>query len=414
MIGNWLDPHPDELFYSICARFSERVRYASKRSVVAELFGTDQAMACISLPSHLGYLVSQLPPYSKYDINRIIDQHTLLPYFAPFLLPERYERLHQDMASDNGPALHMRAGLMASRVPLPQWLRFCPQCVEEDRRKFGECYWHRIHQAPGVEICPLHKSPVKNSSAHARNMQTRYEFVLAESAVLEALPKQVDGNEQFSEILFALANDTQWLLNQRDLSQELVAVQHRYHVMLADLGLATYRGRIDRNELLSRFKNMYAAELLRLLCCELDDHAEDNWLVRLVHKPDNAQHPLHHLLLIHCLGQTAETFFRFPSQSKPFGDGPWPCFNPICHHYHQPQVSECTVIHSPFVSGKPIGAFSCACGFTYLRTGPDTSTEDRFKITRLQAFGNLWDARLGHLWEDGTVSLREIARQLGG
>jgi len=322
MIGNWPDPYPDELFYSICARFSEHVRYSSKRSVVAELFGTDQAMACISLPSHLDYLVSQLPPYSNYDINRIIDQHTLLPYFAPFLPPERYTRLHQDMSSNNGPTLHMRAGLMASRVPLPQWLRFCPQCVEEDRRRIGECYWHRIHQAPGVEICPLHKLPVRNSSAHARNMQTRYEFILAESAVLEALPEQFDGNEQLSEILFALASDAQWLLNQRDLSQELVALQHRYRVRLADLGLSTYRGRIDRNELLSRFRKMYAPELLRLLHCELDEHMEDNWLVRLVYKPDNAQHPLHHLLLIHCLGQTAEVFFRFPTQSKPFGDGP--------------------------------------------------------------------------------------------
>lgn len=312
MIVSWPDPYPDELFYSICARFSERVRYPSKRFVVAELFGTDQAMACISLPSHLRYLVSQLPPYSNYDINRIIDRHTLLPYFGPFLPPERYSRLHQDMSSNNGPALHMRAGLMASRVPLPQWLRFCPQCVEEDRRKFGECYWHRIHQAPGVEICPMHKSPVRNSSAHARNMQTRYEFIPAESAVPEALPQQVDENEHLSEILFALASDIQWLLNQRDLSQELIALQCRYRVRLADLGLATYRGRIDRNGLLSRFRNMYAPELLRLLHCELDEHMEDNWLIRLVHKPDNVQHPLHHLLLIHCLGQTAEAFFRLP------------------------------------------------------------------------------------------------------
>jgi Tn7-like transposition protein D/TniQ len=413
MIGNWPDPYPDELFYSICARFSERLRYPSKRSVVAELFGTDQAIACISLPSHLGYLVSQLPPYYNCDINRIIDQHTLLPYFAPFLPPERYTRLRQDMSSNNGPTLHMRAGLMASRVPLPLWLRFCPRCVEEDRRRFGECYWHRVHQASGVEICPLHKLPVRISSAHARNMQTRYEFIPAENAVPETLPKQFDGSEQLPEILFALASDAQWLLNQQDLSQELVTLQHRYRVRLADLGLSTYRGRIEKNALLSRFKNMYPSELLRLLHCELDEYMEDNWLVRLAHKPDNAQHPLHHLLLIHCLGQTAEAFFRLPTQSKPFGDGPWPCLNPVCRHYRQLQVSECTITHSPYVSGRPIGAFSCTCGFTYLRIGPDTSAEDRFKISKIQTFGRLWEARLSHLWEDETVSLREIARQLG-
>ena len=82
-------------------------------------------------------------------------------------------------------------------------------------------------------------------------------------------------------------------------------------------------------------------------------------------------------------------------------------------YYRQLQVSECTITYSPYVSGKPIGAFSCTCGFTYLRTGPDMCTEDRFKISRVQAFGHLWEARLRHLWEDETVSLREIARQLG-
>jgi Tn7-like transposition protein D/TniQ len=413
MIGNWPDPYPDELFYSICARFSERVRYSSRRSVVAELFGTDQAMACVILPSHLGYLVSQLPPNSNYDIARIINQHTLLPYFAPFLPPERHDRLRQDMCNNNGPALHMRAGLMASRVSLPQWLRFCPQCAEEDSRRVGECYWHRIHQVPGVEICPLHKSWLKNSSVRARDAQIRYEFISAGCAIQEASPDRFDREDSFIDMLSALAQDAQWLLDQRNISQDLVSLQQRYRRRLADLGLSTYRGRIDKNALLSRFKNMYAPELLRLLHCELDEHTEDNWLVRLAHKPDNAQHPLHHLLLIHCLGQTAETFFRLPTQRRPFGDGPWPCLNPVCYHYRQLQVSACTITHSPYVSGKPIGAFSCSCGFTYLRTGPDASVEDQFKISRIQTFGHLWEARLSHLWKDETVSLREIARQLG-
>jgi len=117
------------------------------------------------------------------DGRHILDDHSLLPFFAPFLPPERHSRLLKDMLGDNGPGVHMRAGLMASRVPLPQWLRFCTQCVEADRRKYGECYWHRIHQVPGVEICPLHKTWVRNSSARARNVQTRYEFISAESAI---------------------------------------------------------------------------------------------------------------------------------------------------------------------------------------------------------------------------------------
>jgi len=413
MIGCWPDHRPDELFYSMGARFSERVRYPSRRSVVTELFGTRNAIACVSLPSHLDYFTAQLPPRSNLDAERIIDEHTLLPFFAPFLPPERHIRLRQDMCSSNGPAIHMRAGLMASHVPFPQWLRFCPRCVGEDRRRFGECYWHRIHQVPGVEICPSHKVWVRNSAIRSQNMQIRYEFISAESAICEAFPEEIDENEQFFEILFALALDAQWLLNKRGLSQGLPTFQHWYRRLLADLGLSTYRGRVDRNALLSRFKNKYTPELLKILHCELDEHMEDNWLIRLARKPDNAQHPLHHLLLIHCLGQTAEAYFRLPTRGKPFGDGPWPCLNPVCHHYRQLQVSECSITHSPYVGGKPIGSFSCTCGFTYLRTGPDTSAEDQFRTSRVQTFGHVWEARLSHLWEDETVSLREIARRLG-
>jgi hypothetical protein len=414
MIGCWPDPYPDELFYSICARYSGRVFYSSKRSVVAELFGTEQAMACVSLPSHLGYLISQLPPYNYYDVNRIIDQHTLLPYFAPFLPPERHERLRQDMCSNNGPALHMRAGLMASRVPLHQWLRFCPRCVEEDRREFGECYWHRIHQVPGVEICSFHRVWVRNSAVRAQNAQTRYEFISAESAICEAKHKEIDENKQFfEEILFALALDAQWLLNQRGLSQALPTFQHWYHRLLADLGLSTYRGRVDRNALLSRFKNMYVPQLLRMLHCELDGRTEDSWLERLARKPDNAQHPIHHLLFIHCLGHTAETFFRLPTEDKPFGSGPWPCLNPACVHYLESVVRKCDVIFSSYISGRPMATFSCECGFIYSRTGPDISAEDRWKRGRIEAFGPVWEKKLGQLWMNETLSLRAIARELG-
>jgi len=227
------------------------------------------------------------------------------------------------------------------------------------------------------------------------------------------LREQFNRDKSYLEMLFGLALDAQWLLNQRDLSQGLVSLQRRYRRRLADLALSTYRGRVDRDKLLSRFKKMYSVDLLKLLHCELDEGTEDCWLVRLAHKPDNAQHPLHHLLLIHCLEQNAEMFFHLPTENKPFGDGPWPCLNPTCHHYRQPQVCECIITYSPNVSGRPVGVFSCTCGFAYLRTGPDTTQEDRFKMSGVQAFGYIWEEKISRLWSDETVSLREMSRQLG-
>jgi hypothetical protein len=413
MIGHFPDPYPDELFYSICARFSERMQYPNKRSLVLELFGSTNAIACVSLPSHLDYFVAQMPPHCICESDQIIDEHTLLPFFAPFLPVERHHRLRQDMRSGNGPALHMRAGIMASRVPLPEWLRFCPQCVEEDRNRFSESYWHRIHQVPGIDICPLHHCRVKNSSARVRNARVRYEFITAEQALREILPESFERDKPYSELSFALAHDAWWLLSQRGLDSDLTSLQKRYQRRLAYLALASYRGRVQKDALLSQFKQMYTSDQLQALHCELDETIEDCWLIRLIHKPDNAQHPLHHLLLMHCLELTAERFFRLPTTDKPFGEGPWPCLNPACVHYLKSEVKDCAVAYSSSGDGRPIGRFSCACGFIYSRTGPDRSAEDRLMRERIETFGPLWETKLSQLWANETLSLRAIARQLG-
>ncbi len=411
MIGTLPSPYPGELLYSLCARYCDRMQYPSKRSVVQDLFGTGNVIASIWLPSHIDEFIAALPPGHPFSADDLIDNHTLLPFYAPFVLPERLQQLRQDMHGRNGPGIHMRIGIMASHVPLPEWLRFCSHCVEEDRKQYGECYWHRVHQVPGVEICPVHETRLQNSTVHARNMKTRYEFVSAENALL--MPHHLVLPDRCLEILLRLAHDAQWLLNQPCLPHDLASLHNRYRRILNDLGLATYRGRVDANALLKRFMCSYSPQLLNLLNCKLDECVTENWLLRLVRTPDNAQHPLHHLLLIYCLGYTAETFFGLPSENAPFGAGPWPCLNPTCNHYRQHSIKECHILHSQYVGGKPIGTFSCTCGFIYARTGPDTSPTDQFRLSRVQAFGHVWENRLRVLWENDAFSLRGIARQLG-
>jgi len=77
------------------------------------------------------------------------------------------------------------------------------------------------------------------------------------------------------------------------------------------------------------------------------------------------------------------------------------------------KVKECNIIYSLHTSGRPIGTFSCACGFIYSRTGPDASKEDRWKRWRIIAFGPVWEKKLGELWMNEMLSLRAIARKLG-
>lgn len=411
MIGSLPDIYPGEPLYSLWARHCERMQYPSRRSVVKELFGTENVVASMELPSHIDDFVAALPPGHHYTADLLIDNHTLLPIYGPFLPPERLRHLRQDMRGRNGPAIHMRAGLMASHVSPPAWLRLCPCCVEEDRRKVGECYWHLVHQVPGVEVCPVHEVYLCDSNVHTHSMKIRYEFVSAERAVLRL--RQQDLHAVPNETLLKIARDAHWLLNGRGLSQNLETLNARYSGLLNALGLASYRGRVHPDALLERFRSYYSSDLLRLLHCELGENVRDSWLLRLVRTPRNAQHPLHHLLLMYLLGHTAETFFSLPAERQPFGEGPWPCLNPASSHYLQDQINKCRIAYSQHVGGRPVGTFLCSCGFTYARTGPDMKAEDRFKSSKVIAFGHIWENRLRGLWEDATISLRGVARQLG-
>jgi Tn7-like transposition protein D len=167
-------------------------------------------------------------------------------------------------------------------------------------------------------------------------------------------------------------------------------------------------------KLLDEFRRFYPPNLLKRLHCGFSgsDHVKSNWLLRLVRPPKHAQHPLYHLLLIQFLGCTAEGFFQLPSELCLFGKGPWPCLNPAADHYKRLIIMELQSGKS-LRNNKPVGVFSCECGFAYARTGPDSLPEDRFRIGRVISFGPVWETKLKELWKDSSLRLSEVGRRLG-
>lgn len=126
----------------------------------------------------------------------------------------------------------------------------------------------------------------------------------------------------------------------------------------------------------------------------------------------HAQHPLYHLLLIQFLSCTAEEFFRLPTELSLFGEGPWPCLNPAAEHFREPVISEYK-LSSRLRGNRPTATFSCRCGFSYVRSGPDTSSGDRLRVGRMVSFGPVWEDKLKLFWKDSWLSLSEVGRRLG-
>jgi Tn7-like transposition protein D/TniQ len=416
VISCFPDPYPDEILYSVCARYSDRLQYPYRSGILHDLFGSRHVCLSVDLPCRLGHLVNNLLVRHIYTTNILIDHHTLLPYYAPFLPPERLARVREQMVGGNGLSIHRVIGLTSTSVPSPLWIRYCPLCVKQDRVNYGEAYWHRLHQVPGVEICPEHTTFLENSTILQRTVGGPRDLISTECALRNAniIPRLATPSSVHKALL-NIALDSRYLLEHPVATPPSHFFRAQYSALLQNQGFLTEGGKIRSADLLKGFVNYYSSELLTSLRCEVNStHSlSQAWLVELRFSR-SAQSPLHHLLAIRFLGTTIEGFFsQEVKPTGPFGDGPWPCLNPVCKHYQQNHISSCRTHEKG--RGHFIGKFECTCGFAYYRYYDIESGNSQNTISRSKVFsyGELWEQKLREMWLDPTMSLGEISRRLG-
>jgi hypothetical protein len=415
MIGFFTDPHPDELLYSAISRYHYRARNGSTESTARDLFGHARTYIIADLQSRLDYLASQLPPVT-YQVSQLIDEYTILPYFAPFMSAERHEEIRRDMRGEGGGSIHARLGILTSEITV-EYLRFCPDCAEKDSVTYdGGPYWHRIHQVPGIEICPTHAVFLVNSAVSVRGRTKRGAFITARQAIAElpadykrAVPLDLDNKEH--QILLRLAKNAEWLLKAQIRVPNLDALRSRYLIGLFEKGAARYNGRVKQSILEKQFLDYYSPGLLNRLRCGLD--LRHRWLRRLINDWKGARHPFHHLLLIEFLGSPIEEFFQGPVEFEPFGSGPWPCLNKAAGHYREPCITECHIRDTGNEEDRLIGRFYCDCGFGYRRVGPDATEERRFQHDGILSLGGAWCEKLRSLRVSRSGTHNELAQMLG-
>ncbi len=405
MIGFFPEIYTDELVFSACSRYHERADYPSREATGRDLFNSGRAKVAIDLPCNLEALVKSFPWHDWQTVDRLIDEHTLLPFYCPFVSPERLGCLRSDMRGNGGGSVHGRLGILTSGI-VSDYLRFCPLCVEDDRAQFNETYWHRLHQVPGVEVCPTHEIFLEVTPVHARRRGNRDSFVTAEQAIRLGPPRPVEESNSDHQAYLKIASDAAWLLKQRGRVDESgTGHRDRYLGILYERGESSYLGPVRRTALIKALKVYFSKEFLQRLGCGLERRY--TWVHRLIHSNQRAQHPLQHLLMMQYLGVTAQEFFGLPVARLPFGVGPWPCLNRANDHFGQPLVGEyeLTVTQK---ARSPKGSFRCVCGFAYYRVGPDESGQARYQADGLIMTGLAWEKALAESY--GKWPLDELAK----
>lgn len=256
MVGFFPTRYPDELLYSVLARYYAWSANLSPKVALQELFGRTTAIATFDLPSQLENLVENLPFGSKHTVESLIRQHTLYPIYAPFLPPDRSKAVFDSMRGHFSGDIHTRTGIMASAVPQINFFRFCPVCLREDTEEHGEPYWHRIHQIAGVLICPIHQVRLQNSRVKIQG-DNRHEFCAADAENCIFKPLIVNYTKATLDKLTSLTHDVSLILKQPFSSKSGDWFRKRYQSLLIDRGLATASGRIYQKELMNEFVNFY-------------------------------------------------------------------------------------------------------------------------------------------------------------
>ena len=404
-------PYPDEILYSVLARYSVRCGITSYQTIMESIFGKCSSRAVMEMPFNLNSLVSNLPVNCPYTADDLIYNHTLYPFFTAFLPKERAEEVKQLMLSEGGSKIYGKAGIIGSRIPLNQYLRFCPKCFEEEQKLYGEGYWHRLHQIPFVMVCPIHKAILHNSTVLVRGHNPQaYVPADADNCINnELLYFKPETIEKF----VLIAQDAKVLLENQYPNKQFKWFAKQYLERFKELGYANINGKVYWEEVIKDFIDFYGLEFLNAVCSNIEDKEQGRWLKEITHSDAKSVYPIRHLMLARFLGIGVEELFIKELNYRPFGEGPWVCLNPAADHFLEPVIKDVEIKYRRR-NKNTNGFFRCPCGYEYMETVTREQGErgkGRRRFVRVVEYGHVWKAKAHELHESG-VSIQEIAVRL--
>ncbi|AJG24992.1 TnsD family Tn7-like transposition protein [Cupriavidus basilensis] len=348
-------PYPDELLYSVISRYLSSVGPTSRTELMKALTGR-QGKPVIDLPKYLNR-VSEVT-FESWGLTglEIANRFTLAPLYTwPLSLADANECLDKLLGSEPATA-HKDLKVTGEYVTRPAHLRICPVCLKEDIRKYdGITYWHRVHQIPGLLICPDHNVPLVNTTATYDNRSIR----TWEDANNVSLLEGPLATENFTTTQMAQAYAISVLLHtmlQGLLPKPESSFKDYYTLRAFDAGIINSTLRVDRRAIISSFLNFYQQSFLHALGLPEVTERRHCWLTQVLFNLKYKITPLHHSVLLRFF----DALDGLPSRPENFSHGPYRCLNVECRKSPLP-----TAIAESFhrtSTGLRITA-KCSCGF---------------------------------------------------
>lgn len=384
-------PYPDELLYSVIARYHMRNGSPTLRATCNELYGRRMKIP-VNFPTDIDTLASRIPEESEITVANFIERNTVFPYFSPFLTKTRSKAFltYMRQGKTNSQNTYFALGIGKLRYPTSIFLRFCKGCWSEDVKKYGEPYWHRLHQIPGVFMCHHHGEPLYDSKVSIAAAKEAL-YAATVDMTLNGAPC---GNftDIKTEKLIKLSENSEWLLNNGLNCGSYEETLERYDLFYLKKGFRTTGGKTNHQQVFDAIRQFYGNEFLQLLNADIES-AESAWMARITHYPNTLIHPMNHALMIGLLAGSAASFFTEDCEKTlPFGNPPWPCRNVICPYYLKDVIKE----YEPhYKKGYYHARFKCPhCGMVYRRKKAISKEKQYSGKPYIEEYGFLWESKL--------------------
>lgn len=399
-------PYPDECYYSIFCRYFARSGSTSNKRTIFELFSEAQSLAAfVFLPRRLELVDTWLGADSPVKREKLALDNSCYAYFSTAFTRQLFEGMERKIKTgEPNRSLERRIIQKCRRSHWPERLRYCPDCVREDVERYGETYWHRMPQLPGVEYCLKHGTPIQDSEVTFRQITMAF---CPASHALQGLTLQEDAEKKkYRQRYLAIARDTEWLLRNGLKLEGCRSIARKYKELFMEKGLTTAQGVRYPDRIKTAFTEYHGEGFLKQLFQDKENYLY--WLDFVFESVSEHLRPLHHILLMEFLKETAQDFFYSVPDNEPYGNGPWPCINKICSHYGKDGAEKISVT---YMNGQTIGQFQCTgCGMKYQRSRPWQEFEEYADHAVILDYGDYWYRKLRECVEAKGLNQAETAK----
>lgn len=394
------EPYPDEDFRSMVYRYHVRSGNVELNTTRKELFDLKSYKLGL-FPRNLSYFLNQIPDAYHVTIEEILS-HTWFPLFRPFFSKERISQVYDDIMNRTSNSSNYVSRVATQRnIPvLSKEIKYCPLCMKEDYKNYGESFVHLKHQLAFIDFCPKHQIILIDKCPQCgKYFSNQNNGVLKTKTCCNNIKYETVENSRITEFKIRFLNELNYLkeygstISSDDLYMKMI-------IHLGNNGYILIKGSIDRKRLLADVFKKYQDDCPDLIKAIKETLYTKGNIQYFLNQEKMTKFLIIYVLLIIFLAGSVEEFLNSKESYSiplPFGAGPWPCHNDLCpSHLIVMPITKCERI---YIRNGFKGRFICpVCGFEYEQKWIQGETESISNNKYIVK-------KRGYLWNEKVIEL---------